>query len=111
MYADNLVNRNPSKPKAWRKTLWMRDITRLTPSCRDVTRIVSDQMDRGLPFGLRLATRLHLALCVFCRRYHHQLHLLRRGAQFSAQPREPGITPSLTPAAADRIKSALGRES
>lgn len=46
-------------------------------TCREVSRLVSDSQERELPFRQRIAMRIHLFLCVFCRRFRDQLALLR----------------------------------
>jgi len=38
-------------------------------------------MDAKLPWHLRLAVRIHLLYCVWCRRYTTQLHFLRRAGK------------------------------
>ena len=47
------------------------------PSCKDVTRLISESMDHSLPFGKRVGVRLHLLICRFCARYERQLLLIR----------------------------------
>lgn len=46
-------------------------------SCKDVTRLLSEAMDRSLPLGKRIGVRLHLLICKFCARYERQLVLIR----------------------------------
>jgi hypothetical protein len=50
-------------------------------SCKDVTRLISESMDRTLPVGTRIAVRIHLLVCRFCARYRRQLHLIRDTVQ------------------------------
>ena len=55
-------------------------------NCRHVTRLLSQSMDARLPWHRRLAVRLHLLYCIWCRRYAAQLQFLRRaGQQLAAQ--------------------------
>jgi anti-sigma factor RsiW len=42
-------------------------------TCREVTERASEYLDDNLPFGRRLAFRLHLMMCRHCRRYVDQL--------------------------------------
>jgi hypothetical protein len=49
-------------------------------SCKEVTRLVSESMDRTLPFGKRVGVHLHLRICRFCERYRRQFLLLREAA-------------------------------
>jgi len=46
-------------------------------SCKDVTRLLSESMDRSLPLGKRIGVRMHLLICRFCARYERQLLLIR----------------------------------
>lgn len=46
-------------------------------SCKDVTRLLSESMDRSLPLGKRVGVRFHLLICRFCARYKRQLLLIR----------------------------------
>ncbi|WP_439576543.1 anti-sigma factor family protein [Elioraea sp.] len=69
-------------------------------TCREVTERASEYLDGNLPFGRRLAFRLHLLMCRHCRRYVDQLAgtiaLVRAAGQEAADPE-----------AADRIVAAL----
>ena len=49
----------------------------VTPRCRDITRLLSQGMDRPLPWRTRLLIRLHSTVCVWCARYAGQLRFLR----------------------------------
>jgi hypothetical protein len=46
-------------------------------SCNDVTRLISESMDRTLPLGKRVGVRVHLLMCRFCARYERHLLLIR----------------------------------
>lgn len=52
------------------------------PVCRDMTELATDYLEGAMPLGRRVAVRLHLAYCSFCRRHFRQLRetigLLRR---------------------------------
>jgi len=79
-------------------------------SCKDVTRLISESMDRSLPLGKRIGVRLHLLICKFCARYERQLILIRETIRrFSASVEAPG-EPSgetLTEEAKERINKSL----
>ncbi len=51
------------------------------PSCRDMTELSTDYLERTLGWRARLGARWHLALCGMCRAYYDQvgktLRLLR----------------------------------
>lgn len=52
-------------------------LARLTPACKDISRLVSESMDRRLPFITRVKLRLHLMICEGCERYAEQLRAIR----------------------------------
>lgn len=49
--------------------------------CKHTTRLVSQDLDRELAFGERLALRVHFAMCVGCRRASRQMQFLRRAVR------------------------------
>jgi hypothetical protein len=63
----------------YRPTNWIEKeiallLWRVTPSCQRMTRLISDAMDRPLPWRKRIALQLHRMICIGCKRYHEQLH-------------------------------------
>jgi hypothetical protein len=80
------------------------------PPCSDVTRLLSESLDRPLSVRERLKVRVHYFICVWCERYGKQLHFLRTAVRSNPERMadqsapEPG---SLTPAARNRIKERL----
>jgi hypothetical protein len=54
-------------------------------TCNETTRIVSQGLDRELAFGERVALRLHLAICLGCRRTGTQMRFLRRAVRELAE--------------------------
>lgn len=72
----------------------------LLPSCRDVSRLLSEARDTGRPLGMH--TRLHLAICDVCRRVLAQFEVLGAAAR-----REPAAGPSLSAEAKERLRRAL----
>ena len=62
------------------------------PTCHDVALLLSDHLDRALPWRRRLAVEAHLALCPNCRSYASQLRetlALTRAAGRAAPPSDP----------------------
>lgn len=45
--------------------------------CRHASRLLSQSMERRLPFRQRLVLWLHLMMCDACTRFSRQLHVLR----------------------------------
>ena len=49
-------------------------------SCKEAARLVSQGLDRRLPFGQRVALRVHLAICDGCTNFKRQMDFLRKAA-------------------------------
>jgi hypothetical protein len=47
-------------------------------SCKEATRLMSQGLDRSLPFGRRVALRVHLAICEGCTNFDKQILFLRK---------------------------------
>ena len=59
------------------------------PTCRDVSELATDYMERTLPLRDSLAMRFHLSRCVACRTYLKQLQktvALLRGRHLAEPP-------------------------
>ena len=79
-------------------------------SCKDVTKLVSESMDRSLPLGKRIGMRLHLLNCKFCAGYERQLLLIRETARrLAATVEAPGepLGETLSEAARERIRESI----
>lgn len=61
--------------------LMMRMMNKVLPTCKEVSHLTSQAMDERLPLAKRLGMRLHLMMCVWCRRNSQQLHLVRNLAR------------------------------
>jgi len=79
-------------------------------SCKDVTRLLSEAMDRSLPLGKRIGVRFHLLICAFCARYGRQLALIRETVRRLAGTEEAGggtLGEPLSEEAKERMRSSL----
>jgi hypothetical protein len=77
-------------------------------TCKDASRLISEGQERHLRLRERWGLRLHLWLCVNCRRFERQIHLLRRAVRRLAQQAEANMQgPDLSPEARERILTAL----
>jgi len=74
-------------------------------TCREISKVVSDSLDRELPFRVRMELRLHLMMCGLCRNYHKQSLLIRKSLRFGGD--ELTADHSIPEAAALRIQEAL----
>ena len=46
-------------------------------TCKEVSRLVSQGLDRRLGFGERISLRVHLAICEGCTKFNKQVTFLR----------------------------------
>ena len=58
--------------------------------CKNITRLLSDALDRSLTTGEWLAIQLHLPTCSGCRNYRKQISLLRVAAHTASGIELPG---------------------
>jgi hypothetical protein len=80
-------------------------------TCKDVSKLVSESLDRKLPLRQRMAVRLHIMMCRMCRAYQKQTLLLRNAVKAYAHSLDKGdSSESLPEDAAHRIKKALKTE-
>jgi hypothetical protein len=87
-------------------------LIRRTPTCKDMTRLLSDAMDRPLPLGTRVRMRLHFLICKWCERYKSQLVFLRQALRRHPDKLEgesAPAPPALSSETKDRLKEALRR--
>ena len=47
-------------------------------TCKEVSRLVSQGLDRRLGFGERIALRVHLMICTGCTNFSRQVAFLRK---------------------------------
>jgi len=77
--------------------------------CRDVSRMVSESMDRELPWQKRMGIRLHLMMCRLCTRHKKQLEMIRvlMGRYSRALEESGSLSLSLPSEEKGRIKELL----
>lgn len=79
-------------------------------SCKEVSHLVSESLDRKLPFWQRMQVRMHLLMCRFCSRFRKQTLFLRDAARhylMAVEETETAASTGLSPEARDRIKKSL----
>ncbi len=84
-------------------------------TCKEVTRLISESLDKNLSLPQRLVIHIHFRFCVFCKRYGQQLLFLRnifRGLSKKIENSEslPDDLPSLSPEVRDQMKRRLRGE-
>ncbi len=79
-------------------------------TCREVTELFSQSLDRPLPSAQRLSLWIHFVICKWCARYKQQLLFIRdavrRYPDELAGRDQPGF-PLLSAEARERFKSAI----
>lgn len=73
-------------------------------SCEEVTRLVSQSLDRRLSWTERWGVRLHQLYCLGCRRFARQLVFLREAARRLQRDDDLRLSEN----ARERIRKALG---
>ena len=76
-------------------------------SCKEVSRLYSESLERKLPFRQRLGLWMHLSMCRFCSGFSKQLLLLRDASRKHAEQIENATEPALSGEARQRIRRAL----
>jgi Putative zinc-finger len=59
---------------------------KLMLTCREVTHLVSEGLDRDLGFGERVALRVHFAICHGCGTFNRQMSFLREAVKRLGDP-------------------------
>ncbi len=62
------------------KQRWVIWVWQHTPNCAEMSRLASRRLDEPLSLKQRLRMRLHLLICVWCKRYIRQLDFLHHGS-------------------------------
>lgn len=75
-------------------------------NCRQATRLISQRMDAKLPWHRRLAVRIHLLYCLWCRRYAVQVRTLRAATQ-QLDPEAPISSQRLSAEAKTQMRARL----
>ena len=76
--------------------------------CREVSRMISESMDRKLPLHHRIMIRIHLAMCKYCARFKRQIQLMQAACRrLEAAVEGPDAAAVLSPEARERIASAI----
>ena len=78
-------------------------------TCKDISRLVSESLDRKLPLRLRMEIRVHLMMCSLCRVYRNRMLLLQKILRNydASLEEETSVETYLPEGASARIKKAL----
>ncbi|HCU85443.1 MULTISPECIES: zf-HC2 domain-containing protein [unclassified Methylophilus] len=78
-------------------------------NCKQTSVLVSQSLDRPLTWRERWAVRLHLAICIYCRRFTQQLKWIRNAMQVWQQQVTNDSEIALSQAARERITQQLDK--
>lgn len=90
----------------WKEKLVM-FIAKHTPKCHEMTRLISESMDRPLPLRTRISMRIHYLICIWCERYRDQLSFMRDAVRHSCDRGVEHMNGDLSSDAKQRMKDAL----
>lgn len=76
------------------------------PTCKDVSKLATQAMDRPLSLREKLVMRLHLAVCQACRRFVRHVRFLRRASCRAGE--DLPVKATLSREARERMKQQLG---
>jgi hypothetical protein len=95
------------KPNSWPTTKVLTWIRKITPPCKEITRLLSQSIDRRLPMYRPLGVWLHFVVCGSCRRYAKQLVFIRQASRSMPEHLAEMSPATLPQAAKKRIRHAF----
>ena len=97
------------EPSSWLNRRIITWIETITPSCKDMTQLLSQSMDRRLLLHKRLAIWLHLTICNRCRRFAEHLVFIRKASRSIFEYAQYILPTSLPESAKECIKERIRR--
>ena len=77
-------------------------------SCKDVSEMISESMDRALPFYQRVLMRMHLLMCKYCSRCKAQFETIRAASRYEElDSKELDASRALSNDGKERLKEFL----
>ncbi len=77
-------------------------------TCKDASHLISENQERPLGFRERWGLKMHLWMCVSCRRFERQMILLRQALRMLGKRAEVvDDSTEFPPEARERIRKAL----
>ena len=77
-------------------------------NCKEVSEMVSESMDRALPFYQRVLIRMHLLMCKYCTRVREQFEAIRAASRYEElHGKELDDSRSLSTDGKERLKEFL----
>lgn len=62
-------------------------------TCKDISRLISDGMDRELRWWQRMRVRMHVTMCKGCTNFDEQMKILRAASRSFVDRISPGRKP------------------
>jgi hypothetical protein len=84
-----------------------RKFAELSPSCKAAIRLQSEALDHKLTLPQRLGLRIHLVLCLWCRRYGKQIALVHDAAHSHSDEMVKSVPQQLSEKSRERIRQKL----
>lgn len=81
-------------------------------NCKDMTKLISDSLERKMSFRQRMELWLHIMMCGMCRRFRSNIIELRkrvRGSKALLDQAEATASP-MSPAAKARLEEVIKRQ-
>ena len=85
-------------------------LNKLMISCKEASRLISEQLDRKLSLYERVTLKMHLTMCSVCKHVQRQLGALRNVISSKAHSQETTSSsdgPPLSESSKEHIKSLL----
>ena len=79
-------------------------------NCKQTSQLVSQSLDRRLSLRERIAVRIHLLICKYCKRFSQQLFAMRLGLQRMTKSVENDTQLHMPSESKARIAKALESE-
>ncbi len=76
-------------------------------NCRDMTKLISDSMERPISWRQRMELWMHTMMCGLCRAFRANIVTLRKLARQIGD--DTGESDPLSPNAKERVRSAMKR--
>ena len=80
-------------------------------NCKDVSKRVSESMDRSLSLHHRILIKMHLMMCKYCSRFRKQLLIIRDACRLeNLHAKDLENTQSLSQETRDRLNLLLSKQ-
>jgi len=82
-------------------------------SCKETSRLISEELDHELPLYKRVMLRMHLAMCKGCKQAQHQIGAISKVLSRKAQSQETTSSsegPPLSESSKEHMRSLLRKK-